>query len=157
MLDCKPAKSPVHSKVIMSLRKEGEEQTDRARYLTAVGSLARSGMPCLKLDQTSLIQLVYSDNLQAIHQRHTGKEFYLCSNTSSIRAISESPTLEDLTSSMASVPTLQQVILIDDESQVAISLDCGVGQSAGSLRNNPPSRSQQGMQNMLPSLKLLES
>lgn len=39
MLDCKPAKSPLRSKTVMSLRKDGEEKTDQARYLAAVGSL----------------------------------------------------------------------------------------------------------------------
>jgi len=39
MLHCKPIKSPFRSKAIMSLRKEGEEKTDRTRYLAAVGSL----------------------------------------------------------------------------------------------------------------------
>jgi len=39
MLGCKPAKSPLRSKTVMSLRKEGEEKADQARYLAAVGSL----------------------------------------------------------------------------------------------------------------------
>jgi len=39
MLGCKPIKSPLCSKTIMSLRKESEEKTDRTRYLAAVGSL----------------------------------------------------------------------------------------------------------------------
>ena len=39
MLDCKAVKSPLRAKTIMSVRKDGEETTDRARYLTALGSL----------------------------------------------------------------------------------------------------------------------
>jgi len=39
MLDCKPAKTPLRSKAVMSLRKDGEEKADQARYLSAVGSL----------------------------------------------------------------------------------------------------------------------
>ena len=39
MSDCKPVKSPLRSKSIMSLRKEGEAKADRAQYLAAVGSL----------------------------------------------------------------------------------------------------------------------
>ena len=68
MLGCKPAKSPLRSKTVMSLRKEGEEKADQARYLAAVGSC----MPCLVLDLISHTLLVYSVDLRAIHLAHTG-------------------------------------------------------------------------------------
>ncbi len=78
MSNCKLVKSPLRSKSILSLRKEGEAKA------------------------------------QAIHPRRTGRVYCLSSNTSSIRTILGSPTLEDLNSSMATaMQTLLPAIPID--------------------------------------------
>jgi len=68
MLGCKPAKSPLRSKTVMS-RKEGEEKADQSSLSE---QLARSCMPCLVLDLISHTLLVYSVDLRAIHLSHTG-------------------------------------------------------------------------------------
>jgi len=101
---------------------------------------------------------VKRDRLRAIHLSHTGTVSSQSSSISSTRAILESPTLGGANSSMATVmQTLPPAMSIDVESPVAMSSDYGGELLAGSQRNSHRSRSLRAMQNMLPSLRPLES
>jgi len=144
MLDCKPAKSPLHSKVIMSLRKEGEEQTDRARYLTAVGSL-KYAMLGTRPDLAYPVGLLgrFASDPSKTHWEGVLSVLKYLKHTSDlgITYSGGSDQLDGFSGFATSDPDRRRVT-----SGYVLR-----------LRNNPPSRSQQGMQNMLPSLKLLES
>jgi hypothetical protein len=101
---------------------------------------------------------VKRDRLRAIHLSHTGTVSSQSSSISSTRAILESPTLGGANSSMATMmQTLPPAMSIDVESPVAVSSDYGGELLAGSQRNSHRSRSLRAMQNMLPSLRPLES
>jgi len=124
MLGCKPAKSPLRSKTVMSLREEGEEKAHQARYLAAVGSLmdAMLGTRPDLAYPVGLLGRFASDPSVTLWDGVLSVFKYI----SSTRAILESPTLGGANSSMAAVmQTLPPAMSIDVESPVAMSSDYG--------------------------------
>jgi len=153
MLNCKPAKSPLRSKTVMSVRRDHEERADQARYLTTLGSLVYA-MLGTRPDLAYPVGLLgrFASDPSVTHWEGVLSVFQYLKHTSDLGITYSGDVNSLMVSAMQTSPL---VMLIDVESQVATSSGCGEERSAGNPRSNPRPRSPQAMQNMSPLLRLL--